>query len=319
MSYSQSFGLSRISPLSRETPMPVGAVSKPKEPTGVEDLLDGEGFTKPSIISQESSENPATEIINSNNKKSWWDRTKSFVKENLPEPTLKNAMKGAIYASNPIVGALTSWDTSKDAETDNTYDNIQDGITGISFGAAMTGYGEAASVPMDIGNALFSGKRAFDMGKDIITGDRKDIGWNDVGSQVKSGLWHGVEALPFAGTFAAGGRLMNKSSKLGNFMKFGDKALASTISMMPKNLNKLAFKGHDFKSGSTGITQILDAAHGVKSGHSQVTKDDGIFTSSESKNNNYSYKPSSKVNSSDTLNSSNYIKPTNKIFKSTAP
>lgn len=142
MSYLQQFGVSRISPLN---------VS-----------VDGK---------EKKEENPASEIIEKNNEESFADVGMDVFNQ------LKDKFKGkSTLGKIGMVGnairtkgqsLIHDVDTSK-LDSDRL-DDAQDYATIASGGLGLTGYGQVPSLVMDIGNTLFSGKRAVDS---FVAGDK---------------------------------------------------------------------------------------------------------------------------------------------------
>ena len=142
MSYLQQFGVNRISPLN---------VS-----------IDGK---------EKKEENPASEIIEKNNEESFADVGMDVLNQ------LKDKFKGkSTLGKIGMVGdAIRTKGSSLIGEVDTSkldsdrLDDAQDYATIASGGVGLTGYGQLPSLAMDIGNTLFSGKRAIDS---FMAGDR---------------------------------------------------------------------------------------------------------------------------------------------------
>ena len=170
---------------------------------------------------------------------------------------------------------LLTGDTSQNENLDNKLDTAQDMWTLSSATAGATGVGEAASVPMDLMNMAFSGKRSLDHAWDKWGfGDRKDKENLKPGKHLGYAGWHGVETIPALGTMAAFGRVGGKYAP--KILRYGDDILKNASTKLPKEL----FKGKPLQSGRHGVAQIADATHVGLSGVSTV---DHALDSSEVK------------------------------------
>jgi len=166
---------------------------------------------------------------------------------------------------------LLSGDTSQNKNLDKKLDNAQDIWTLTSAAAGATGYGEVASVPMDLMNMAFSGKRSIDHAWDKWGfGDRKDKENLKPGTHLGYAGWHGVETIPALGTIAALGRVGGKYTP--KAMQYGKKILDYGGDKLPGVLQKMLFKGKQLNTaGPThAIANIADAVHVGKSADAQT-------------------------------------------------
>jgi len=178
--------------------------------------------------------------------------------------------KSLLGKLNTIKNPSTFIDTSINPEIDKKLNTLQNATTLTSFGAGVTGAGEVASVPMDIGNALFSFKRSMDIGKDVKSGDRTDVTSKDALEHAGRGIWHGAEALPFIGTGFAATRLASLGMKhmpktMSTLPKLTDKlgkGWSTLMNKAPASIQKLFSKGKGISTGHHGTAQAADVAHG---------------------------------------------------------
>jgi|14BtaG_2_1085337.scaffolds.fasta_scaffold05193_4 hypothetical protein len=170
---------------------------------------------------------------------------------------------------------LLTGDTSQNENLDNRLDAAQDIWTLSSAAAGATGYGEVASVPMDLANMAFSGKRALDHAWDKWGfGDRKDKENLKPGTHLGYAGWHGVETIPALGTIAAVGRVGGKHAP--KVMQYGKKLLEKSADKLPSLVQKTLFKGRNLSGGAHGVSQVADMAHVVKSANAQTGFTDKI-------------------------------------------
>jgi len=166
---------------------------------------------------------------------------------------------------------LLTGDTSQNENLDNRLDAAQDIWTLSSAAAGATGYGEVASVPMDLMNMAFSGKRSLDHAWDKWGfGDRKDKENLKPGTHLGYAGWHGVETIPALGTIAAVGRVGGKHAP--KVMQYGKKLLDYGGDKLPGLAQKILFKGKQLNTaGPThAIANIADAVHVGKSADAQT-------------------------------------------------
>jgi len=221
MSYKQHFGLSRKSPFNR--------------------YVDNK---------EKNEENPASAIIEKNNKDSFKQvGTDIFnqVKDNFQgKSTLGKlgVVANAVLSKGKSLPGLV--DTSKLDQ--DRLDEAQDYVTIGSGVVGATGIGQPVSAVMDIGNAAFSGKRAFDnfrSGK-FRKGFKglKDTAFNLAGIIPVAGEYRamqkgykygkkGLTAMDVALPEAGGGRVYSSASSFP--MKISGKIAQMLSKMGPKN------------------------------------------------------------------------------------
>ena len=179
---------------------------------------------------------------------------------------------------------LLTGDTSQNENLDNKLDTAQDMWTLSSAAAGATGYGEVASVPMDLANMAFSGKRSLDHAWDKWGfGGRKDKENLKPGTHLGYAGWHGVETIPAIGTISAVGRVGGKYTP--KVMQYGKKLLEKSADKLPGLAQKILFKGKNLTGGSHGISQIADSAHVIKSADAQTGFSDKISEALSTKTN----------------------------------
>jgi len=177
---------------------------------------------------------------------------------------------GQIQGLNLLTG-----DTSQNKNLDSKLDAAQDMWTLASATAGATGVGEAASVPMDLMNMAFSGKRALDHAWDKWGfGDRKDKENLKPGTHLGYAGWHGVETIPALGTIAAVGRVGGKHAP--KVMQYGKKILEKGADELPSLVQKILFKGKNLTGGAHGVSQVADMAHVARSANAQTGFTDKI-------------------------------------------
>ena len=170
---------------------------------------------------------------------------------------------------------LLTGDTSQNENLDNRLDAAQDIWTLSSAAAGATGFGEVASVPMDLMNMAFSGKRSLDHAWDKWGfGDRKDKENLKPGAHLGFAGWHGVETIPALGTIAAVGRVGGKHTP--KVMQYGKKILEKGADKLPGLAQKILFKGRNLSGGAHGVSQVADMAHVARSANTQTGFTDKI-------------------------------------------
>jgi len=264
MPYTQTFGFSRASSV-------VGGNSLSPLNKLTEEVVEN---TKKVDIDPNINAKKDKDIIVQNNEKSdeeysWKDAGKDILSHSWDQFKEKG-WKGKL---STIMNPSTFIDTSINPEIDKKLDALQNTTTLTSFGAGATGYGEAASLPMDIMNSLLSFKRAKDMADDVRSGDRTDVTSKDALAHAGFGVWHGAEAIPFIGTGLAATRLgslgmkhMPKTSTI--LPKLTDKlgkGWSTLMNKAPASVQKLFSKGKGISTSHHGASQAADVAHGTLS------------------------------------------------------
>ena len=264
MPYTQTFGFSRTSSVVGGNALsPLNYDDPAKTSSREEDM--------PDIPKVNTDPNSDKDIIVQNNEKSDEEYSwKEAGKDILSHSWDQFKEKSLLGKLNTIKNPSTFIDTSINPEIDKKLNTLQNATTLTSFGAGVTGAGEVASVPMDIGNALFSFKRSMDMGKDVYSGDRTDVASKDAWKHAGYGIWHGAEAIPFIGTGFAGTRLASLGMKhmpktISTIPKLTSaigKGWSNVMSKAPASVQKLFSKGKGISTGHHGTSQAADVAHG---------------------------------------------------------